>query len=1144
MLVSQNLSNMRTKSIVLFSDTVHFDTLSIIPGSLNVFSADGLIINDNLYSIDYMKSLFIADSTFRNSYNSIELRYRVFSINFTETARRKSTASFIKKNEEEKEIFLYRPLTAQSDFFGIGSLNSSGSISRGISVGNNQDAVVNSSLNLQLSGKLTDDISILAAITDNNIPVQPEGTTQQIQEFDKVFIQIYNAKHKLTAGDFNISNPQTHFMRFNKKAQGGLMELNFNVNEKNKPLNIQTALAGAISKGRFTRNTLNVVEGNQGPYKLRGDNNELYIIILAGTEKVYIDGKLMHRGQDKDYIMDYNTAEITFMPQNMITKDKRIIVEFEYSDKNYARSMFYAGNKLKNEKWEVQLNFYSEQDLKNQPQNQELTAEEKFILSQIGDSLHKAVTYNIDSMPFSNDFVMYKMVDTLANNISYDSVFVYSTHPDSAHYRLGFSNVGQGRGHYIQEQSAANGRVFKWIAPLNGQPQGTHEPVILLIAPQKQQMFTLNAVYNLGKNTKTFTEMSVSHFDKNTFSEFDNDDNNGIALKAGIENILKINTDTLNKWQLKTVLQHEWVQKNFKPIERYRDAEFERHWNNYGYEQSDEHITGFNINAFDNRGNAMDYSIASFIKPNIYQGLQNTFGTRLYKGNNFMVLNGFLTQTNSNLYKSAFLKYNSTVGRNFKYFTLGIKTENEKNRFSDVSGDTLNNRSFFFEQYEIFAHNADTLKNKFTVFYKIRNDFNPFQNTFSLSSKADEAGVSATLQSSSNQRLGIYTAYRKLHHISPYLTSQGIKPDDNLLGRLEYNSRFLKGFLTLNTFYELGSGLEVKNEYVYVEVPPGQGAYTWVDYNGNGVKELDEFQIAAFNDQANYIKVFVPTNAYIKAYANQFNQVVNLRPAQLFVNSKGFKHFLSRFSSQTMYQLSKKTTHNDIKTLNPFIYNIADSSLLTLNTLFRNLLTFNGQSPVFGIDYNFSQNNNKMLLLNGYDLRTFKSNIIKVRWTIVRKYFFNITGTQSEKLYESEFFSNRNYLLHINEIEPTVSYQPNTFFRTGLIYKYTKKSNNIIGANEKGFFNLIGQEMRYSKSGKGSVTARFNYINIRYNAPSNTPLAYEMLDALQPGNNITWNILFQKVLKNNMQLSMIYDGRKPGNTKVVHFGNIQIRAFF
>ncbi|MDZ7845301.1 MAG: hypothetical protein U5L96_00115 [Owenweeksia sp.] len=135
--------------------------------------------------------------------------------------------------------------------------------------------------------------------------MQSGGYTQSLREFDRVYIELENSDFgKLRAGDYNITNTENYFLRFDKRVSGAGLFTNLNLGEGNLPLQVQAGLA----RGRFARNRFQAQEGNLGPYKLTGANGERFIIIISGSERVYQNGVLLERGQQNDYVMDYNAG--------------------------------------------------------------------------------------------------------------------------------------------------------------------------------------------------------------------------------------------------------------------------------------------------------------------------------------------------------------------------------------------------------------------------------------------------------------------------------------------------------------------------------------------------------------------------------------------------------------------------------------------------------------------------------------------------------------------------------------------------------------------------------------------------------------------------------------------------------------------
>ncbi len=1136
---AQELSNLQQKSLKVVDDTLLLDTLSLVPNSAIIKNSEGLFIADSLYAIDYANAKIIFNPSLKNQ--TIAISYRTLPILFTKPYYHKSMEQLEESDPGKYDYFTIKKSNQNTEIFSINGLNKNGSISRGVNFGNNQDLSVNSNLDLQLSGKVTDEISIQAAISDNNLPIQPDGNTQQLQEFDRVYIQLYTDKTSLIAGDFLIQRPNSYFMNFNKKVQGGGFNTEIITKEELFEENngvFKTSINAAISRGKFSRNVIDGVEGIQGPYQLIGDEGETFIIVLSGTERVYVNGRLMKRGQENDYVIDYNTAELTFTPNQIINKDLRIVVEFQYSDQNFGRSVIFSENQYTKEKLSLNLSVYSEQDNKNQPLQQDLSPEDRALMEEVGDNLDQAIISGLDTTGFDNDQVRYKLVDSLG----FTDILVYSINPDSAIYGARFSFVGANNGDYIQTPSGANGRVFKWVAPINGVQQGNYEPIIQLITPKQRQMVTFAARYDFKKTTYLSVEGAYTKNDINTFSDKDSGDDNSYGLKVDFTTKERIGGDTIKTfWNSK--LFYEQRGKNFQFVERYRNVEFERDWNisNLALKGNEYLISA--INGIEKNSNFLDYEFGSFVKGNDYTGIKNGYKGRFVKGKFEARSRGSFLNTES-INNSQFLRHYTDLSQKFYSFKVGTYLEQERILFYQGKSDSLQANSFDRIIWKAYIEKGDsTTRNFYRAGYSEVYDYLPNANQEKLNyaQKSENFDLDFNLAKNPNSRLGGKITYRRLLIKDDEISVR--EPENTLLGRLNYDLRALKGFVNSNTFYQVGSGLENRREFSFLEVNDGQGTHVWIDFNDNGVKELNEFEVAGANNQfqANYIKVFTPTNQFIRVFSNQFSEVLFLKPAAILSGKETWKKWLSKFSNKTAYRVDRKTQEeSDI--YNPFSTDVEDSSLISINSSLGNTFYFNRLNPKFGIEFFVFESKGKSLLTNGFESRVVSNQEIRLRYNINRLYSFEGKLTTSENGIKSEFFENRNFTIVSNEVQPKIIYQPSVKFRLSLSATY-KEKENILGP-EKSFNRSLSSELNWNQAGKGSFLLLIDYTAIDYNATANNSLGFEMLEGLSPGNNISWSIQWQRNLSSYLQLNLNYSGRKSDDFRVIHTGGMQVRAFF
>ncbi|EIA09300.1 hypothetical protein [Flavobacterium frigoris] len=1123
----ENKSLYKTKKIPVSKDSIHLENESLNSSFFKLLDAKDTTIDPAHYTVNFQNGTLFLNENFPIDLDSITVQYLKYPDFLTKKYQTYDPSRIVTNDINDEKIYRIDPNPTQKNI-PFDGLSTSGSITRGVTIGNNQNTVLNSNLDLQITGKLSDKVSLRASLQDSNIPLQDGGYSQKLDQFDNVFMELYSDKWNLRAGDVFLENHKTQFLNFNKKVQGISANFTFGTN-KNKT---NVFASAALVKGQYAKSNFIGIEGSQGPYKLKGTNGELYVLVISGSERVYVNGLLLKRGENNDYTIDYNAGEITFTPLFTITSEMRIAIEYQYSDRNYTRFVTYAGVTHKNEKWSFGSYLYSENDIKNQPLQQNLTEEQAQILVASGDNPELMVAPSAYLDSYSDNKVLYRK--TIINGLE---VFEYSNDSEQELFNVRFSLIGAKKGNYVLTNASAITRIYEYVSPINAIPQGDYEPIIQLVSPTKIQVATFLGNYKPSEKSTIDFEIAVSNNDKNLFSNSDDSDNQGLSGKLNISQRL-----FSAKWNVDAFANYQFTQQEFSSIERFYTIEFNRDWNLATTASGNQSllVSGLNFNLnkgidSSNKG-LITYQFEKLAFSDSFSGNRHILNGN-YNTKNWLFKNkGSYLKSDGTVTSSKFIRNESQIRYHFDKNWIGTSQRFEDNQEKNKSTKQFSDLSQRFSEYGFFTGRGDSTKVFVELGFLKRNN-DSIQNGLLQKVNSSQAYfLRSKLIQTNKSDLSIYANYRVLN-----FTDSTKKKEPTLNSRIVYNDRFFNQLIQATTAYETNSGTLAQQEFTYLEVPAGQGVYTWNDYNDNGIQELQEFEVAPFIDQATFIRIYLPNRVYIKTHQTKFSQSLILNPNQ-WQNETGFRKAASFFYNQTSFIIDRKTKNegNNFE-LNPFAS--SKENILGLSSSFRNSLFYNRGKQDHSVTYSYLENKTKNLLSIGSQESDNSSHQIQYSHLYRKSWLFGLFAKTIQTSILSENFAEKNYTLKGYQLAPKISYLFSKNTSWDLFYELQNKENKI-GEFETLLQNRFGTSFTYAGENKLTMNGEVSFYQNKFNGNEYSSVGFQMLEGLQTGQNITWRILLQKNITQFLDINLNYQGRKSESSQTIHTGNIQLRAYF
>lgn len=730
-------------------------------------------------------------------------------------------------------------------------------------------------MHLELSGELAGGLQVRGELADQSLPFQPDGTSSQIRALDRIYLRVFDSLWYAEAGDIPLRAGDV-FLHYETPIQGGGLGfaqgrvLQDTVRGGATAMPSERAKEGyfalGVAKGEFAEVELLGLEGIQGPYRLQGGGaGLLQVTALAGSEQVYLDGRLLLRGEDQDYTIDYNLGEVRFTPRHPIHAASRIRIRYEKVARRYTRYLMHGGGNLSIKRgWQLGVKGYLAHDAASSLQlDGQATEEERAAAyDALGElsSTEAAVHFQPPLVKEEGRLKGgYLLADTVVAGISYLYYRYVAPGQVDSLYRPLFQYVPEG-GDYLQSQGEGNEPIYLWIAPLHGQHRGTFAVGGRLTPPESHQVVQSSVGKKSQRGEVRFT-LAYSTWDRNTLQRAEGHRHGGIA--TSIDAHYK-----LFRWKKHDLLAGftgRWVQESFRPVRDFLSPDALRLWglsqqriegtwgdaalwlqlrNPLGQAKVTQkmiltpHLKGWAL------GREADYLWRSF-------AMQTSAGIHYLQGRDWKrwtnQLRGELAYRAKQLTPSLFFeseeqltKGGQTPAPDYRWWQTGLRFRRGDSTQTYVDGRLT------------YRYDAATLLPTLL----------PLRKTLEFST---QAGV---------------RAFSVLLHYQRQWAQQGKVwlQTQTVLSQLASRFAVWKRRIAGAVVEELSTENTPEWQHHFIRVPDGQGRYTWIDANGDGLQQLDEFVPAPFRDQGAYVLQRVPSSKTRATKTASVRLSINLTP--------------------------------------------------------------------------------------------------------------------------------------------------------------------------------------------------------------------------------------------------------------------------